>query len=156
MRVRLLRQQAFAPTVVLAALLNATPTLATPPSVWSKIGNDPSFQDWQAQIARMVAAGDNRTTNHVCVVGWRKKSETDLQQAYVIWPEQHRLITWMPSTEPNSLADETHLLDLKTDVVASEQEIGGSTYLVTRAWVANIERQCHRYGTELLFEKKAR
>ncbi len=127
--------------------------MAATSSVWSKIGNDPYFQDWQAQIARMVEGVDARPVNHVCVVGWQKAGDADLQQAYVIWPEQHRLITWMPSTEPNSLANETHVLDLKTDVVPREQDVGGSTYLVTRAWVENVERQCRRFGTELLFRK---
>ena len=39
-------------------------------------------------------------------------------------------------------------LDLTKDVVATEADIGGSTYLVTRAWVDEILRSCAARGAQ--------
>jgi len=44
------------------------------------------------------------------------------------------------------LAESTSILHLKTDVVRTENDIHGSTYLVTRQWVRDQKALCKQYG----------
>jgi len=44
------------------------------------------------------------------------------------------------------LAESTSILHLKTDVVRTENDIHGSTYLVTRQWVRDQKAFCKQYG----------
>ncbi|GKT24496.1 hypothetical protein [Acidovorax sp. SUPP3334] len=38
-------------------------------------------------------------------------------------------------------------VNLRTDVVATDEAVGSSTFLVSRAWVQRIQDQCRRIGT---------
>ena len=38
------------------------------------------------------------------------------------------------------------ILDLERDVVESEADVAGSTYLVTREWVSKQKARCDRHG----------
>ena len=44
-------------------------------------------------------------------------------------------------------------LDLRTDVVRTERDINGSTFLVTRAWVNDVLRHCAKDGAEVVLRK---
>lgn len=44
-------------------------------------------------------------------------------------------------------------IDLRKDVVTSEHELHGSTYLVTKQWVDDLVRDCDRVGEKLIFSR---
>jgi hypothetical protein len=64
--------------------------------------------------------------------------------AWVIWRSGDRLVLWEENTE--GLKHSRRDLSLSEDVVATQAEIGTSTYLVDRQWVNNLERQCAAFG----------
>ncbi len=85
-------------------------------------------------------------TQRFCIVGYR--GESDL--AWVHWREGRRLILWegrvAPEFKREAISQSRRDLDLRKDVVATEAEVAGSTYLVTRAWVAKTIADCRRHG----------
>lgn len=92
---------------------------------------------------------------HFCIIGYDPGPDdngADGKMAYVHWKEGKRLIQWNSVSDPAYFKDSIKWarsnLDLTKDVVATEAEIGGSTYLVTRAWVDEILRSCAARGAQ--------
>ncbi len=126
-------------------LMAASPAHAT--DRWFQLDRSPWFQGWRMQLQELVDQDRATGTSQVCAVGWQDGDPATLQ-AYIVWPAGHELITWRPSRDdPHSLVHETLVTDLHKDVVANEQAVNGSTYLVTRAWVRHIEQHCRSFGT---------
>lgn len=84
----------------------------------------------------------------------------------VYWPEQNAilLIDWPTSCREGDMRiDDAALgwyrtkarIDLDTDVVATPDDVGGSTYLVDRGWVEGVLAACRR-GHLLVVEPRAR
>lgn len=53
------------------------------------------------------------------------------------------------ATRGRSMASATGIVNLKTDVVPKDDDIRGSTFLVSRAWVDHKLAQCRRVGTQV-------
>jgi hypothetical protein len=64
----------------------------------------------------------------------------------VHWRERRRLIFWFGGSDPEyrsgSIAESHRQLDLDQDVVATEAEVGSSTYLISRPWLDGKLRDC--------------
>ena len=59
------------------------------------------------------------------------------------------MVLWdasLDAADPVSLLLSNRILDLHRDVVASAPDLKGSTYLVTRAWANQIEKDCQERG----------
>ncbi|MBW6422471.1 hypothetical protein KX729_13520 [Rhizobium sp. XQZ8] len=99
-------------------------------------------------LKRLIASTEPRPKGmqHFCVVTYRASGG----YAWVHWREANKLIFWggtVPDTSPDdTLVFAPRKLDLKTDVVRSRNEVGSSTYLVTRKWVAARLTDCKRRG----------
>lgn len=88
-----------------------------------------------------------KETQHFCVIPYNRREGG--RYAIVHWEERRRLILWGgadPGHEVEALTHSRRVLDLDKDVVATEKDIGGSTYLVTRAWVEETLRDCRAFG----------
>lgn len=111
--------------------------------------SDPAFGDAAPAIRRLLAEATPRPVGpqHFCAIGYRDAEGT---VAWVHWREGDRLIFWLGrgdgSAPDDSLVLSNRKLDLKTDVVATEADVAGSTYLVTRAWVAAKLADCAAKG----------
>ncbi|GKT22930.1 hypothetical protein [Acidovorax sp. SUPP3334] len=57
--------------------------------------------------------------------------------------------TMDPETEGRMLAHATGTVDIKTDVVPTDADVGTSTFLVSRPWVDHMLAQCRRVGTQV-------
>jgi len=79
-----------------------------------------------------------------CIVGY--DDDASGPTVYIHWPRKQQLILWDGGNRPSSLAHPRRKLDLRKDVVAAEADIGGSTYLVTKAWVAQTLADCAKHG----------
>jgi len=106
---------------------------------------DPAFGDARAALSRLVAehAPRVRGPQHFCTIGYRGGEGAN---AWVYWREANRLILWQGGAEDDALLHSTRSLDLAADVVATEADIAGSTYRVTRAWVAARLADCAARG----------
>lgn len=110
-----------------------------------------------------VRLDGGRRFQHFCVVGYRPATvakpagaarstaqTNEVEFAWVYWRERNALILWEPTThfEDSEPIYSRRVIDLEQDVVATEEEVGGSTYLVTRRWVDGVLSDCSRYGTQ--------
>jgi len=111
--------------------------------------SDPAFGDATPAITRLLAetVPHSRGSQHFCAIGYRG---AEGPVAWVHWREGNRLIFWLGRGDGSDAADallrSNRSLDLKTDVVATEADVAGSTYLVTRAWVAAKLADCAAKG----------
>ena len=69
----------------------------------------------------------------------------NLKNAFVVW-EKKQIIIWYGGDDPLYSSQIVHL---NSDVVPSEADLHGSTYLVTRAWVAKVTDACAESGITL-------
>ncbi len=141
---------AFGGAVLMAEAQPATTTR------WSRIDSVQGFAGWRAQLQHMADQGAT-PINHMCIVvaTYSRPSIHDTTiWGYLYWREAHRLYTLDRSDEPMSdLSIFKEPLDLRTDVVRTERDIHGSTFLVTRAWVNDVLRHCAMSGAEVVLRK---
>ena len=119
---------------------------------WFPVGTNQWFADVHAQLQVLVDKNGRRETNRLCVVG----EEADgVLQAYVYWPEESKLILWVPDRyDSQAIVHSRRYLDLKRDVVEGD-DVHGSTYLLTRATANSKIRACQRFGTTYRLERRA-
>ena len=111
---------------------------------WISLKGDPDYADIQAQLLVLANIDGFHADNEFCVVG---EHDDDGETALVYWPTEDKLINWDHKIDdPEALVDAKTLLYLNSDVVATEGEIDGSTYLVTSAWVNDVIHNCNRFG----------
>ncbi len=113
--------------------------------------SEPGFGDATIPLreflrVRRVAAANPQ---HFCIAGYR--SATDVR-AWIYWTEGQRLILWGGATNPasakTSIALSRRSLDMRKDVVPTEDDIAGSSYRVTRAWAKRVIADCEGRGVK--------
>jgi hypothetical protein len=113
------------------------------------LASAPDFQNY-GQVLKTYAHKHNpRSDNDFCVVGYL--TADGLKSAWVIWPQKRKIILWEGQ---NDLDLSRRTLDLKSDVVPTENDLHGSTYLVTKTWVTQITDACKRLGTQVHIPRK--
>lgn len=127
--------------------------LAAQDGTWTtfSIRHSPEFLNPEAVLQELVNAKAEQQINHFCIIGYR--SPKGDSHAWVWWREGNSLILWEPVADPeypDSLLLSRRFLDLDRDVVASEAQVGSSTYLVSKTWVAETQADCQRHGDQFL------
>jgi hypothetical protein len=115
------------------------------------VAQDPAFSDSAANLRGLLApARAARAT--FCLLG--VEALDGGRVVWVEWPARHKLFLW----EGQDLAETPprRMLDLRKDVVATDSDLQGSTYKVTKAWVSDIKNACARVGTKISVERRAR
>lgn len=96
-----------------------------------------------------------RGPQHFCVIGY--VDEDGGRNALVHWREGKKILPWPGAVSAEWRADAIvlapHKLDLMRDVVPAQADIGGSSYLVTRAWVAQVLADCRAHGTRYVVRR---
>ena len=92
-------------------------------------------------------AAGARGAQHVWAVGYHA---ADGEWAYVYWQEGHRLILWEGGAE--GLVHSRRNLDLRKDVVEREEDLRGSSYLLTRSFVEGVLADCRTCGDAYVME----
>lgn len=114
---------------------------ATPISVRAVTG----FENPEQLLRQLIRAKSRLPVHHFCIVGY--KDASDGATAWVHWVEGKALILWEPASEdPLPLLASRRYLNLQRDVVASEKDLRGSTYLVTKTWVNMVLADCTSVG----------
>ncbi|MGO4715377.1 hypothetical protein [Bradyrhizobium sp. 2TAF24] len=110
------------------------------------VRTDPAFAAMATPVARYVrTSGRAQRHNRICILG--EQAADGSRSAWVIWRRAHRIVLWEPGT--NDLASSRRILDLRKDVVASDRDLRGSTYRVTRPWVEQLVARCAHSGAHL-------
>ena len=84
--------------------------------------------------------------------------QTNDEYVYAYWKENNVILVLYP---PFDVEDETYYswvysmrgIDLAKDVVATEEEVGGSNYLVTKAFVNELLDKCIKHGVKVTIDK---
>ena len=114
------------------------------------VKSDKDFADFRKPLASFLRSRHAKLPTTVCLLGEQHVDGT--KSAWVIWPGGHTLLLWDGGA--SSMAASRRALDLSHDVVASDDEVAGSTYLVTRAWVAGQMERCRQFGTTVSLSKR--
>ena len=156
--------------VVLACAASGS-TMAAPqveaspkPNAAQSIQSHPHFRCVVALLERIVEDAGARGPQRLHVGPLERSDAGGFVRVY--WPQDKAilLIDWPASCDEEDLRiDDAALgwyrtkarIDLDTDVVPTPEEIGGSSYLVDRAWVDRVIAAC-RAGHLLVIEPRAR
>lgn len=161
--------------VVAFACATARPVVAAPPRDAAQSSmrapppeRHPHFPCVVALLERIVEDAQARGPQRLYVGPWADPREQGGANAVVrvYWPEQNAilLIDWPASCrEEDMRIDDAALgwyrtrarIDLDSDVVPTPDDVGGSTYLVDRAWVDRVIAACRR-GHLLVVEPRSR
>jgi hypothetical protein len=80
--------------------------------------------------------------------------------AWVYWREGRAIILWEPdpsgANRKHELLWSRRFLSLDKDVVAREQDIGGSSYLESREWARHTIHDCTRHGSRFVIYRSSR
>jgi hypothetical protein len=101
------------------------------------------FSNYRSVVRRYLRQQSPRRAARACVIGLGGGVHDSL--AWVIWRGGGRLILWEGEGE-NDLTRSRRYLSFKDDVVATDEAVGSSTYLVGRPWLNALERECARSG----------
>ena len=135
---------------LIALIFLAGSAIAKQAERWFAIHNDSAFVDVVPQLQVLVNAEGHARTNRFCIVGQQVGAD---RQAYVYWSTDDKLILWEPQTDnPRAILASRRFLDLHKDV-AEDNEVGGSTYRVTRRFVATTLAACRLYGTKFMIQR---
>jgi hypothetical protein len=111
--------------------------------------------------ALVLTQKSTQSVQHFCVIGYHLNSPAQEQSskiAWVYWKEQNSLTYWEPAAQgfkpEDTLINSRRQLDLSKDVVATQAEVGSSSYLVSREWVDSTLKDCKKRGTLYTFKSR--
>ena len=108
-----------------------------------------SFSNYESVVGTYIRNVSAHPTNHICLIGESVRAE---KLVWVIWQEGGRLILWEEGE--SSLRNSRRQIDLAKDVVPNEEDVHGSTYLITESWLAALRAECATNGIELIVAGK--
>jgi hypothetical protein len=106
------------------------------------VASDPQFASYKAAVKRYAWQQRPNYPNDFCVLGYKTRDE--LKNAFVVWRQGRQIIVWFGGDQ--ALSASQRILRLNKDVVPTESDLHGSTYLVTKAWVNEVTTTCDRSG----------
>lgn len=134
--------------LAIGLFLSAAPSAAR--VEWRKPLPASGFSGLQQEFRRLATERGTAKVNHFCAVIRGDTSGGGDRSLEVYWPEGHQFLRYGPGTDGkiNALSqDAGATVDLRTDVVATERDIAGSTSRVTRAYVMALITRCRQTGT---------
>jgi hypothetical protein len=138
-------------TAAAGAWATAAPQTAEPPPRIFDTRAEPGFGDPRPALRTYLTRRKVRpgVVQHFCVIGY-KFSADGSGWAQVHWREGKRLIRW-EGTDPDHPAGLLRWgrrdFHLYSDLVATQADVGSSTYLETRAWADGVIADCAARGT---------
>ena len=102
------------------------------------------FLRYEVALREYVAQTTSGKETDFCIVGFAR--EGIWRKAWVLWPQGDRIFEWGGGESEITNPQE---INLKTDVVSSESEIQGSTYVVTQEWVSRLRDACNCFGRKV-------
>lgn len=143
----------------LAALLVVPAQAANSEEVWEvlSLSGLPQYHHPKRAVAGFLKQHKAKgKRNHFCIIAYRiRRANQNTDVAYVHWPEGQQLILWEPVVQgqpvENGLIYSRRQWDLRTDVVATDNDINGSSYLISKPWLQRVEADCVAKGKKFSF-----
>jgi len=120
------------------------------------IRNDKGYPHYLDQMQNLVQNYGQAKVNHISVLG--EQFENGYRLAWVYWPEGRRFILWEPTEYtdyPCNLAMSRRNLDLLRDFVPTDNDIRGSTYLMSKTWLKDWLGRCQAHGDKFVIYRKS-
>jgi hypothetical protein len=108
------------------------------------VASQKDFLRYEVALREYVTQTKSVKETDFCIVGFAR--EGIWRKAWVLWPQGDRIFEWGGGESKIASLQE---INLKTDVVSSESEIKGSTYLVTQEWVSRLRDACNCFGRKV-------
>jgi hypothetical protein len=128
-------------STAIAALLVSTGVSAQAVTTYFKLSSNSHYDEYRPRLVEYLRNQHYYKATRFCLFG--SKDDTGAA-ATIIWPDGREIIDWGGNN--SALIESTSILHLNTDVVPNENDIHGSTYLVTRQWVEDQKALCKQYG----------
>ncbi len=153
----------ISPAPLLLALL---PVAAAAQEPWTteryfSLTGVPGFLGLTDELQRRVDERGHARVNHFCMVAQELHSRGEARpsvSAIVFWQEADDIQGYGPGYLDEPVGGLNTLgalhVDLATGVVPTPDDVGGSTYLVDRAWVDRLLRQCWRHGRTMVLIRR--
>lgn len=125
----------------MAVLIAPIGASAQPATTYFKLTSSPHYDQYRPRLAEYLRSRHYHKATRFCLFG--SKDDTG-DTATIIWPDGQEIIDW--GGNDAALTESTSVVHLKTDVVPTENDLLGSSYLVTRQWVKDQQALCKRYG----------
>jgi hypothetical protein len=151
---------------ILISLLTALiPSLAQAQTMnqYHPFASQEEYADKVGALNVFVARFGRKRINRIFVA--KIQSEDGEESLYGYWKEDNSILllyhfSYIDDNEDNDsyyywLYSKASI-DLETEVVPTEEDINGSTYLVDKPWVDRIVKACLTKGRRLVIHKKAR
>jgi hypothetical protein len=106
--------------------------------------SQPEFRDYKRVIERYIAQRSHSTINHACIVGLVVDKS---KLAWLIWDDGSKLVLW--ESGESDLDTSRQQLDTIRDVVERNDDLRGSTFLVTKQWLDRLNTTCKAKGINL-------
>ncbi|CAN7639571.1 hypothetical protein LJR090_005616 [Bosea sp. LjRoot90] len=135
--------------ICIAAVLCSLGGVVRAESTFFDIGGDPQFASYRDVVRRYVLEKGKAKRTEICVIGFVAGDSS--RAAWVIWSAARQIILLEPGSD--DLTFSRRVIDLKKDVVADERALKGSTYRVTRKWVADLTRDCEARGQRMTIQR---
>lgn len=107
------------------------------------LGTRAEFSGYQEVVGSYLRQKASGANTQACVIGLTR-GPRDTEAVWIIWRKGYRLIRWFAGETNLDLSSRN--LSLTKDVVPTDADVGSSTYLVSRAWVDELERLCEDHG----------
>lgn len=116
---------------------------------------DDYYRDPILTMKTLIASQQkNSQINHFCLVGYEHKGNISSGHVWVHWQEEKMLKLWDGSLDPYwraiGLTTSRRTLRLGKDTVKTEDDIGGSTYLITEQAWHDLANDCGTYGEKYI------
>jgi hypothetical protein len=80
-----------------------------------------------------------------CIAGYQASPAGDGdKRTRIHWSEGHQIILW----RGGDIAQSRRVIDLRKDLVPTEPDLDGRTYLVTREWANRLIADCEQHGAK--------
>lgn len=141
--------------LVLLAAIGAKPTASYPQSSQVSasgtfdVASDADFRSYEQVVTRFAHQRRPGGENDFCEVGLTASDGS--KSVWVIWDQGRQMLLW--EGQP-ALSMSRRIIRLKSDVVPKEEDLHGSTYRVTKAWVEEITATCDRSGVKIRVPKR--
>ncbi|WP_152014266.1 MULTISPECIES: hypothetical protein [unclassified Bosea (in: a-proteobacteria)] len=133
----------------IASILYGLGGVARAESTFFEIGGDAQFASYRDIVRRYVLEKSKAKRSEICVIGFVAGDNS--RAAWVIWRAARQVILLEPGSD--DLTFSRRVIDLRKDVVADEQALKGSTYRVTRKWVADLTGDCEARGQRMTIQR---
>jgi hypothetical protein len=122
----------------------------------------PGFKPVKPALKALASAQKGKATlQHFCVIGYQLPASSDNSSskiAWVYWKEQNSMTYWEPAAQgaqpKDTLINSRRQLDFTQDVVATQAEVGSSSYLVACDWVDLLLKDCQKRGSTYAVKSK--